>query len=77
MQLIVETYLKVSYTLLIPSVYLIIIRVSKRSSMDSKLYPAFTNAYLSRTLDHTDEPTMNDQNTRNDDKELNKQKIRN
>ena len=44
--------------------------------MDSKLYLAFTNAYLSSTLDHNDESAIDNQNIRNDDNELKKQTIR-
>ena len=39
--------------------------------MDSKLYLAFTKAYLSNTLDHDDESAIDNQNIQNDDNELN------
>ena len=38
--------------------------------MDFQLYLAFTNAYLSKTLDHDDESAIDNQNIRNDDNEL-------
>ena len=38
--------------------------------MDSKLYLAFTKAYLSNTLDHDDESAIDNQNIQNDDNDI-------